>query len=505
MSVCILQLARRMSSWRRLTLALALPALLVTACAVDEEPNESAESEINYRSTAGQEFVLSTTVTFDVPRNAEGLEGEERERAVMNRAAALRNSVTSAISAELDRIWPQAERLSRAGVAIQFRQASASYSDLKPVGDRFSMTVSGEFGAVEGLARKLPLASTEDGRAYLPVSTDLGAGPEPLQVFLTPVERSRNAYPKYLELFEDGLDIGVHVGGDHHDPPMDISHARSIYTDLVASGFRSPVARFEDLAIDSPPFTKKIRVRGQQVDVRVRMYHVDMTTPDARQPLVDAFRRSMKDDDVVVYDGHAGRQLDYSGVVFAYKPGRVALAASEFPNVETTQKQQVYLFNGCETYTGYADKLYENPNRTTENTDVITTVNYSAIQRQANQVIAFLHAFFDERSGQWIPRSWDSVLEKMNAAGERSWVHVYGVHGLDDNPRSSPLADESRVGQSCRVDADCGAPDSRCIQVSGTRRVCGMACADTSGCPEGTRCALPRGRSSTDDLQCTPL
>ena len=153
MSVCVVHHTRPMASWRRLTLALALPALLVTACAVDEEPSESAESEINYRSTAGQEFVLSTTVTFDAPRDAESLEGEERENAIMNRAAALRNSVTAAISAELDRIWPQAERLSRAGVAIQFRQASASYSDLTPVGDRFSMTVSGEFGAVEGLER----------------------------------------------------------------------------------------------------------------------------------------------------------------------------------------------------------------------------------------------------------------------------------------------------------------------------------------------------------------
>src|SRR5690606_3345901 len=142
----------------------------------------------------------------------------------------------------------------------------------------------------------------------------------------------------------------------------------------------------------------------------------------------------------------------------------------------------IYLFNGCETYTGYSDQLYLNPERTPENTDVITTANYSAIQRQANQVIAFIHQLVDERDGAWVPRSWDSVLARMNAAGERSWVHVYGVHGLDDNAKVSPLADVSRAGASCSSDTDCGAADSRCVARSSTQKVCGVACADSSGC-----------------------
>ena len=494
-----------MPLWRRTALALTVPVLLATACGVADESVDGTADEINYRSTAGQEFTLSTTVTFDVPEDARTLEGEEKEQAIVRRAEQLRNTVTAAISSELDRIWPQQQRLSRAGLAIQFRQASASYSALTMLdgGDRYSMLVTGEFGAVKDVERKLPLTATPDGRSYLPVSTSLGSGQqEELQVFITPVERSRNAYPKYLELFEDGLDIGVHVGGDHHDPPMDIEHARSIYDDLVVSGFRSPVRRFQDLKIDSGPLTRTIKVKGDDVEVRVRLFHVDMTPPDAREPLIDAYKESMDRADVVIYDGHAGRSLDYSGVVFAYKPSRVSVAASAFPSIESRAKQQVYLFNGCETYTGYGDKLYENPNRNPENTDVITTVNYSAIQRKANQVISFIHSFIDERAGQWVPRSWDSVLERMNAAGERSWVHVYGVHGIDDNPKTSPLADVSKLGAACTRDADCGGADSRCLVGRGQRRVCGIACADSAGCPSGTKCVFPSGRSSVDDMQC---
>jgi hypothetical protein len=489
-------------SWRSLS-ALVLPVVLATACSTEGADVHASSDEINYRSAVGQEFALSADVTFAVPETVAALQGDERATALLAHAEGLRNTALTSITKALDEIWPEEERTSKAGVAIQYRQGSATLRDLKelPDGAGYAMTVSGDFAGIKDLEQRLPLRTVE-GKSFLPVSADLGSGPQDLQVFITPVERSLDAYPKYLELFEDGLDIGVHVGGDHNTPPKDIAHARSIYDDLVASGFASPVARFEDLKIDSGPLTSSIKVKGKDVAVRVRIVHVDMSTPETRDLLVDAYKSSMKNADVVIYDGHAGRRLDYSGVVLAYNPARSSIPASEFKNVESTDKQQVYLFNGCETYTGYADKLYENPKKNPNNTDIITTANFSAIQRAANQVISFIHSFVDQRSGAWIPRSWDSVLGRMDAVGGRSWVHVYGVHGLDDNPKASPLADVAKVGAACQADADCGAADSRCINSAGGR-VCGMACADTKGCPNGTRCVLPANRTSVDERQCS--
>ncbi len=496
-----------MVSLRRLSAALAVPLLLATACSSggSADGTDSTSDEINYRSTSGQEFSLSTTVTFTPTAETLALEGDAKNQAILAQAQALRDTTLTQITAELDKLWPEEERTSNAGVAIEYRQASAALSDLQPLaGDAgYSLVVSGEFAGVKDLEKKLP-QKTVDGKTFLPITADLGAGNVDLRVTVTPIERSLNAYPKYLDMFADGLDIGVHIGGDHDTPPQDIDHARSVYDDLVASGFTSPVAKFEDLKIDSGPLTSAIEVKDQVVPVRVSIFHVDMSTPETRSLVIDAYKNSAKSADVIIYDGHAGRQLDYSGVVLAYNPARASIPASEFKNFVTTDKQQVYLFNGCETYTGYADKLYENPKRNTTNTDVITTGNFSAIQAKANQVIAFIHAFIDQKNGAWIPRSWDSVLQRMNAIGERSWVHVYGVHGLDDNPKASPLADVSKVGLSCATDGDCGAADSKCLTVSSTTKVCGMACADTLGCPTGTACVLPKNKTSADDQQCAP-
>jgi hypothetical protein len=495
---------RGVISRRRLSALLSIPILLATACSSSTDPKvDAAADELNYRSTAGQEFALTSDVTFKLPAEIEALKGDERDTAVLAHSEKMRSTVTTAITAELDKIWPEEERISNAGVSIEFRQATAGLKDLKALDAcGFGMTVTTEFAGIKDLEKRLPLKTVAD-KTFLPVSADLGAGPVELQVFIAPIARSLNAYPKYLELFEDGLDISVHVGGDHNDPPQDIDHARSIYDDLVASGFKSPVGSFADLKIDSGPLTSSIKVKGNDVAVRVRIVHVDMSTPETRGLLIDAFKGAVKTADVVIYDGHAGRSLDFSGVVVAYKPARASVPASTFKDIEATDKQQVYLFNGCETYTGYADKLYENPKKNPTNTDVITTGNFSAIQPKANQVIAFIHSFIDQKSNAWIPRSWDSVLARMNAVGERSWVHVYGVHGLDDNPKVSPLADVSKVGVECTQNSDCGAPDSRCI-ATGSKKVCGVACADTLGCPAGTQCVLPKGRTSADDQQCSP-
>jgi hypothetical protein len=492
-------------SWRRFACLLTIPVLFATACSSAEEPEtDSSADEINYRSTSGQEFALSTNVTFKLSAETAALQGDAKTAAVLAQAQALRDNVLTTISTELDKLWPEDMRTSNANVAIQYRQATASLADLKELPDAsgYGFTVTGEFAGIKDLETRLPM-KTVAGKKFLPINADLGAGPQELQVTVTPIARSLNAYPKYLELFQDGLDISAHFGGDHNTPPQDINHARSLYDDLLASGFKSPVTKFEDLKIDSGPLKSTIKVKGADVVVRVNIFHVDMSTPDTRQLVIDAYKNAAKTSDVIIYDGHAGRRLDYSGVVLAYTPARASIPANDFKTFETTTKQQVYLFNGCETYTGYADKLYENPNRKPENTDIITTGNYSAIQSKANQVISFIHSFIDQRTGNWIPRSWDSVLTRMNSVGERSWVHIYGVHGLDDNPKASPLADLSKFGKACTTDAECGAADSRCIATA-TRKVCGIACADTAGCPTGTKCVLPAGRTSADDQQCSP-
>lgn len=475
----------------------------LNGCGGPSSDSEASADALNYRSTAGQEYELSTVVTFTVADMPDGLTPAEREKEVLSRADKITTKVMKETSDQLDKVWTEDERTaSKAGITLLFRQSTSTMRNLKPIGDGsvYQMTVAGEFAASTGFEKRLPL-QTVGGETFLPINMNLwdGSGNVDLRIAIKPIERSHNAYPKYLDLFKDGLDISIHVGGDHHTPPSDIAHARSIYDDLVDDGFRSPVRQFAKLTVESAPLTKTIRVKGADIQVRVRLFHVDMTTPETRSKLVEAYKSSMKTADVVIYDGHAGRELAYSGIVVAYKPERVALPAADFKSIESTQKQQIYFFNGCETYSGYADKLYENPNRTPENTDIITSVNFTAIMASANQVLAFVHGIIDSNDGgDWVPRSWDSVLRRVNNVGERAWVHVYGAHGIDDNPKISPFADLSKLGANCEADSNCGAPDSRCLPVS-AQKVCGVACADSAGCPRNTKCVRPKDAASEDD------
>src|SRR5690606_30816990 len=142
----------------------------------------------------------------------------------------------------------------------------------------------------------------------------------------------------------------------------------AIYDELLALGLRSPVASFAELALDSAPFEGSLDVAGKAVTVRATLVHADMAPDDRLDDLVTKFKARASEADVVVYRGHAGTRLDYSGVVVHYEP-RVAIPASDFDWLDLPSKYQVFVFDGCETYTGYADKLYENPQKDEKNAD----------------------------------------------------------------------------------------------------------------------------------------
>lgn len=487
------------------TLLVAFPlGLWAAACGSAAPATDASEDELNYRSAAGQEFALTASIVFKTPEAVLAASGTDKKAKLKAHADTVETQVAQALSNKFSELWPEAVRLSSRRVALQLRQNTVDRRKLTALngGARYRMTVRAEFSGTDNIMKELPLQA-ESGKTYLEIAMDLGEGEKPFRAYVEPIRESVNAYPRYMELLEDGLDIDVYFGDDHHDPRQDINHARSVYADLVRSGFKPPVGKFEELKINSGAFTKFIQVQGRSVPVRVRLVHVDMTTPETRDREVNAFKESVKAADVVVYDGHAGTSLDYSGVVFAYRPSRVAIPAQQFKDLEASNKQQIYFFNGCETYSGYADELLENPRRKSNNTDIITAANYTAMRSEAGQVITFLHALTDpDKNGAWVPRSWDSILSRTEASGSLSWVHVYGVHGIDDNPKLSPLANMPKFGTLCERDTDCIASDSRCVQVTGSKRVCGLACADTSGCPQGTMCRLPRGLTSADDMQC---
>lgn len=486
-----------------LSFALAAACAPFAGCAEnwpDVAPSDSSSDAVNYRSTLGREFAATGASTVILTGDDAALEGEARTEKATALARAKKEDITRALQAKLLELVPEAVRTKADGLAVMLRASSHGADAVIDRGEGvFGFNYRAECGGPLDLLKKLPLEAAGEGKR-LPLTLGSGDTKEDVVLTLTPEERSPDAYPRYLELFEDGLDIGIHVGGDHGDPRGDTLEARAIYDDLVKAGLKSPVRGFDDLALDSGPLTGTLDVGGKAVAVRATLFHQDMVKDGKFEKLVDAYKESAKKNDVVVYRGHAGLQLDYSGIAVSYNP-RVALPASEFKNLELPSRYQIFVYDGCETYYGYADKLYENTRKKADDTSIVTTVNYAGGTR-AEATRSFLRGLLDTVEGTWLPHSWDGLLTRLNDPGNASWLAIYGVHGIDGNPKASPLGKPETVGKECTNKDQCPGIDSRCV-TSGPTRVCGIACTDDSGCPKGAGCYGITG-SALANKQCLP-
>jgi len=196
-------------------------------------------------------------------------------------------------------------------------------------------------------------------------------------------------------------------------------------------------------------------------------------------------RRSFSERDVVIYSGHAG---EGAGFLLDYQP-RYELRADDFAELPMADKYQIFVFDGCRTYRSYVDDMMENPNKTFENVDIVTTVNttpFSAGYQTLHEFIYWLTITSD--TGQHYPVSWMGILRGINVPAFSS-VH-YGVHGIDEDPQLNPYASEGIACQPCETDADCGAGGNFCLDVDGTGAGrCGVACTTDTACGRGSRCA----------------
>ena len=312
-------------------------------------------------------------------------------------------------------------------------------------------------------------------------------------------QQSVDAYPRYFEMMDDGvLDVAIIVGGDYNEDRWDRKVAQDLYGQLTTKlKFKSPVERFEALTLDSGPFTRDLETLYGPIEVKVWMVHPEMAVADPAR-LVAAFKQHAAQRDVVIYDGHAGFDASYSGVVLTYQP-RVAVPADDFKSMELPEKPQLFFFNGCKTYSVYPDALLANPAKTPENLDIISTVNFSWLAQMTTITSDFLGSLLavDRFEGLHEPASFSRILSDLNRG--RSWDVIYGVHGGDDNPHRSPWADEAELCAACRSHADCAGGDALCVNGA-----CGFGCTADDGCPDAYTCSAVAVSGVITGRQCTP-
>jgi hypothetical protein len=294
-------------------------------------------------------------------------------------------------------------------------------------------------------------------------------------------------------LTADGkLDIDVYFGYDYH-ADYHLKHSKQFFTWLKNEGFETPVPSWDELTATSGAFSRMVKADGRDVKVEVRMYFgkpgasTDPDTDAGGIRLEELAVNSLKTRDVIVYSGHSG---PFYGFALANwkKTDEGDLDDADIRLAEMpSDRYQVVLAEGCDTYQiGTAFK--ENPNKRGRNVDVITTTSFSDAASPA-AVEQMVQALLARDSTQRLrPQPISGLLTRMDGNSD-GFETMYGMHGIDDNPKVVPFAKKANFGKACSANADCGGPGNLCVG-SGSAKKCTAACATTgeSGCGTGYTC-----------------
>lgn len=503
--------------------AAALVVGAIPACSADTAGPGGPADEVyeyvpegkadDYRSTTGLEYSLTAKDSVSLTDADLALTGDERTERAEELVQLRFKALSFFVFAYLADKEHEDPNYGYGGFRTTVRQKTFEQQQLSERADEpgtFDFVFEAEVGGPKNLMKLLPLTDGKTFELAMPLLTtaELDSqsysktykgfdpsklAPENLQKISVDIAKKAmepDAYPEYASWFEDGvLDVAIHVGGDYNSQRYDLQTARDIFARLKSDlSLTAPVETFEELKSTSGAFRGQIDANGKTVEVQVYLYHPDMQKEEGvgYDGLISLYKESAKLRDVVIYDGHAGYDTSYSGIVVHYNP-RYAIKADEFASLELPSKHQLFFFNGCKTYTSYADAMYANPAKTTKNLDVITTVNFSWLSEMTRVTTDLLGNFVKLSQQTHAPMSYDRILAALNAG--RSYDVIYGVHGLSDNPRISPYADTNSLCQSCTANSQCPGVDNLCIKLGGgSQRVCAAACTDDSGCPTDYKC-----------------
>ena len=180
-------------------------------------------------------------------------------------------------------------------------------------------------------------------------------------------------------------------------------------------------------------------------------------------------REAFAQDEVIMFSGHSGA---FYG--FALANWRVTsegdLDDSEIRGLNMpADKYQIVLAEGCDTY-ALGQAFWGNPAKASQTSlDIVTTTSFSNAGT-ANTVTDFLNAVTnDDGDGNLLAVTYSELLSDLD--NNSSWFHtMYGVHGIDDNPKANPLASRLAMCGSCLGSSECG-PSGACVNVGGAGRV----------------------------------
>jgi hypothetical protein len=307
---------------------------------------------------------------------------------------------------------------------------------------------------------------------------------------------SKDAWLAYDRLLADGeLTVGVHFGHDYH-ARYDILGSRNLYNWLVSEGFESPVESYEKYLRDSGPLQKTIQSNGKPVNVKVWIYHpaaADMNAPgpdpdtdEGGKELEADMNQSFAEREVIMFVGHSGPLYGFALANWK-KTEEGDLDDSKIARLTMPSTYQIVLANGCDTY-ALGQAFWQNPAKADkQNLNVITTTSFSNAATEASAK-RLLRALFNQTSNKLVPVKVSELVTGLDEDQGWAFDSMFGLHGVDANPKYDPMSDATRLCQPCANDAACGADGNRCTRINSSTKACTIGCLDDSGCPTDYAC-----------------
>jgi hypothetical protein len=266
------------------------------------------------------------------------------------------------------------------------------------------------------------------------------------------------------------------------------------------------VGSYDEYGIDAGDLRKTIQVNGQAVEVEVKLVHPgqgDPANPAFAGQMKEAMIKAFGQRQMIIYEGHAGPLYGFALANWRQTEAG-ELDDSELPHMQVPQDfYQIVLASGCDTYM-VADSLYKLPQKQGRvDLDVITTSSFSNAAGRGRAAKAMMRAVLNqEDEGSLKPQTYGALLRELNY--EWRMTPLYGVHGIDDNPRVNPFADLSVLCQPCDDQGQCGGQGNTCLEFGEGTSVCGVSCKTDEDCPQDYGCFQVADGDTIYDSQCAP-
>jgi hypothetical protein len=204
---------------------------------------------------------------------------------------------------------------------------------------------------------------------------------------------------------------------------------------------------------------------------------------------------SLKTRDVIVYSGHSGPLYGFALANW----DKTTEGDVDDTELATTplwkDHYQIVMAEGCNTYM-LGNNLLQNPSKQGKNIDVITTTSFSVSYSPVEDFLGRLLEL--DSQARLRPRTMTQTLEDLDlySVGEPSPT-MYGIHGIDDNPKLHPFANLDNACSKCSANAACGGVGNACVTVGTSGKRCVAACTDDAACGAGYLCKQVASASSS--------